>query len=83
MIAGIITETGWTYRELLWEHTGDQVRNFVYNNSRINQKMIEKIKDPKGEKKGVVLKKPQTKADYEALDRAMNKLQSRGYAEKV
>lgn len=33
MMASIVTATGWTYRQILWEHTEDQVIQLIAGNN--------------------------------------------------
>lgn len=73
-MANIANETGWTFEEILWEHTEDQIDGYLYGSSLLNQKMIDEIKN--STKKKSAFKKPKTQADYEELDRRMKAMQN-------
>ena len=75
-MASIANETGWTFKQILWEHTEDQIDGYLYGSSSIGHKISEKYKtDDKGKPK-VKMKVPETKEEYDDLDRRIKAMQN-------
>jgi hypothetical protein len=50
-MAFIASETGWTFHQILWEHTEGQIAMFMYGKDRLYEEIIDKVERNKGEGK--------------------------------